>query len=46
VTVEDAVRRLMVADVQEACELLRGAWEATEGVDGRVSLEVNPEKVL
>jgi transaldolase len=42
-TVGDAVRKLMFVDVQEACDLLRGAWEASDGVDGRVSLEVNPE---
>jgi transaldolase len=43
-TVGDAVRKLMVVDVQEACELFRGVWEASDGVDGRVSLEVNPEQ--
>ncbi|MCO1660529.1 transaldolase [Pseudonocardia humida] len=42
-TVEEAVRKLMVVHVQEACDLFRGVWEATDGVDGRVSLEVNPE---
>jgi transaldolase len=42
-TVEDAVRKLMVVDVHEACELFRGVWEASDGVDGRVSLEVNPD---
>ncbi|GAA5141933.1 transaldolase [Pseudonocardia adelaidensis] len=42
-TVEEAVRMLTVVDAQEACDLFRGAWEASDGVDGRVSLEVNPE---
>ncbi|MFC5238190.1 transaldolase [Pseudonocardia zijingensis] len=42
-TVEEAVRQLMVVDVQEACDLFRDVWEASDGVDGRVSLEVNPE---
>jgi transaldolase len=42
VTVGEAVRKLMVVDVQEACELFRGVWEASDGVDGRVSLEVDP----
>jgi transaldolase len=42
--VGEAVRKLMVVDVQEACELFRGVWEASDGVDGRVSLEVNPEQ--
>ena len=34
---------LAVRDVQEACDLLRPAWERTQGVDGRVSIEVDPE---
>ncbi|AEA27143.1 transaldolase [Pseudonocardia dioxanivorans CB1190] len=42
VTVGDAVRQLVVADVQQACDLFREVWEATAGVDGRVSLEVDP----
>jgi transaldolase len=39
---EAAVRRLTVADVQQACDLLAGVADATSGVDGRVSLEVDP----
>jgi transaldolase len=31
-----------VADVVQACDVFRGTWEATGGVDGRVSLEVDP----
>jgi transaldolase len=34
---------LAIEDVQRACDLLRGAWERTQGVDGRVSIEVDPE---
>jgi transaldolase len=34
---------LAVEDVQRACDLLRGVWEETRGVDGRVSIEVDPE---
>ena len=41
-SVEDAVREITVADVTEACDVFRGVWEATGGVDGRVSLEVDP----
>jgi transaldolase len=41
--VADAVRKLMVVDVQQACELFHGVWEASNGVDGRVSIEVNPD---
>jgi transaldolase len=29
-------------DIRAACDLLRPVWEATGGVDGRVSLEVDP----
>ena len=34
---------LAVEDVQRACDVLRGAWERTDGVDGRVSIEVDPD---
>jgi transaldolase len=29
-------------DIQAACDLMRPVWERTDGVDGRVSLEVDP----
>src|SRR3954469_2386320 len=32
---------LAVRDVQMACDLLRGVYDETDGVDGRVSLEVD-----
>lgn len=38
----DALHALMVADVQGACDVLRGAYGASDAVDGRVSLEVDP----
>jgi transaldolase len=41
-SVEDAIREITVADVQQACDVFSGTWEATGGVDGRVSLEVSP----
>lgn len=41
-SVEAAVREITVADVQAACDLFHNTWEATGGVDGRVSLEVSP----
>jgi transaldolase len=34
---------LAVEDVSRACDLLRGTWERTGGVDGYVSIEVDPE---
>jgi transaldolase len=39
---ETAVRQLTVDDVRAACDLLADIAVATEGVDGRVSLEVDP----
>ena len=35
--------RLAVADVQRACDLLRPVWERTDGLDGFVSIEVDPD---
>jgi transaldolase len=37
-----AIREITVADVRQACDLFRDTWKATEGLDGRVSLEVDP----
>jgi transaldolase len=34
---------LAVEDIKRACDLLRPVWERTEGVDGFVSLEVDPD---
>lgn len=34
---------LAVEDVQRACDLLRPVWERSGGVDGYVSIEVDPE---
>ena len=42
VDVEEAVRAIMTADVREACDVLRPVYDATDGVDGRVSIEVDP----
>jgi transaldolase len=41
-SVADAIREITVADVQQACDVFSGTWETTGGVDGRVSLEVDP----
>ena len=40
--VEEVYDRLTIADVQVACDVLRGVWEGSQGVDGYVSLEVSP----
>ena len=34
---------LAVEDVQRACDVLQEAWKRTGGVDGRVSIEVDPD---
>lgn len=41
-TVEDAVFRITTDDVREACDVLRPAYDRTDGLDGRVSIEVDP----
>ncbi|SNT62490.1 transaldolase [Asanoa hainanensis] len=42
VSTEEAVRMLTAYDVRWACDVLRPAYDASDGVDGRVSLEVDP----
>jgi transaldolase len=42
VSVEEAVRLLTAYDVRWACDVMRPAYEASGGVDGRVSIEVDP----
>ena len=41
-SVDEAVRALTVADVQSACDVFADVFQASGGVDGRVSLEVDP----
>jgi transaldolase len=41
-SIDDAIREITVADVQQACDVFSGTWETSGGVDGRVSLEVEP----
>jgi transaldolase len=42
VSVQEASRAITAFDVRWACDVLRPAYEASGGVDGRVSLEVDP----
>ena len=42
VDVEEAVRALTTFDVRWGCDVLRPVYDATDGVDGRVSIEVDP----
>lgn len=39
---EEAVFDIMVQDVRDACDVLMPVFERTDGLDGRVSLEVSP----
>ncbi|MFD4264841.1 transaldolase [Rhodococcus sp. NPDC058481] len=40
--VDDTVRALTTDDVRDACDVLAPQYEASAGVDGRVSIEVDP----
>lgn len=39
---ESAIRTVITDDVRAACDILRPQWQASGGVDGRVSIEVDP----
>ncbi len=41
-SVDDAVRAMTTDDVRDACDLFRELYDSTDGVDGRVSIEVEP----
>src|SRR5580693_2445330 len=40
--VDATIRTVTTDDVRNAAEVLRPQWEASDGVDGRVSIEVDP----
>lgn len=42
IEVGEALRALTTRDVRWACDVLRPVYDVTEGVDGRVSIEVDP----
>jgi transaldolase len=42
VDVEEAVRAITTYDIRWACDVLRPVYERTDGLDGRVSIEVDP----
>ena len=42
VDVGEALRALTTMDVRNACDILRPAFDASDGIDGRVSIEVDP----
>ncbi len=39
---EESIRAMTAFDVRWACDVLRGVYDKTKGVDGRVSIEVDP----
>lgn len=41
-SVDEAVFELTTRDVADACDILRPIYDATDGQDGRVSIEVDP----
>jgi transaldolase len=42
VTTDEAARDIATCDIRWGCDVLRPAYDATDGVDGRVSIEVDP----
>jgi len=42
VTVDEAARAITTFDIRWGCDVFRPVYEATGGLDGRVSLEVDP----
>lgn len=42
IEVEESVRMLTTYDVRWACDVMRPSYDGSEGVDGRVSIEVDP----
>jgi transaldolase len=42
VSVDEALRMITTRDVRDAADVLRPVYDATGGVDGRVSIEVDP----
>jgi transaldolase len=42
VDIEEAVRAITTFDIREAADVLRPVYDRTDGVDGRVSIEVDP----
>jgi transaldolase len=42
IPIDGAVRYLMAFDIRWACDVLRPAYDSTDGKDGRASIEVDP----
>ncbi|MGO1234842.1 MAG: transaldolase [Microbacterium gubbeenense] len=43
VTTDEAIIAITSTDVRDACDIFRPVYDATNGVDGRVSIEVSPD---
>jgi transaldolase len=41
-SVDEAIKQITSKDVADACEIFAGVYRESEGVDGRVSIEVEP----
>lgn len=41
-SVDEIIKKLTTDDVRQACDLFAGIYSSTNGVDGRVSIEVDP----
>ena len=41
-SVDEVVKKLTTDDVRQACDLFTSIYEASQGIDGRVSIEVDP----
>ncbi len=41
-SVDQAIRKVTTSDVRDACDLLLDTYRKTQGIDGRVSIEVDP----
>ena len=41
-SIEDIITKLTTDDVRNACDLFQAAFKSSDGVDGRVSIEVDP----
>jgi transaldolase len=46
VSVEESGRMITTYDVRWACDVMRPAYDASDGVDGRVSIEVDPRLAM
>ncbi len=42
VSVDECVKKLTTDDVRDACDLFRDIYSSSKGIDGRVSIEVDP----